>query len=177
MDKTYTPEELAKLWKVSTMTIYKLLGQQKIPHFRVGRAYRMTSEHLQQYVLRTGNSSLFTPATTAIIPPAAKQFVQLIKDAPAAKKDNIQLARLFGSYARGTPHSESDIDLLVVAKRLDQPTEDWLIRLCEQAMEMGGYEELLSLITWSTAHWERNEQLKTPIFESIASDGITLWPA
>lgn len=176
MDKTYTPEELAKLWKVSTMTIYKLLGQQKIPHFRVGRAYRMTPEHLRQYALHTGNASLFTATTTPIVPPAAKQFVQLIKKAPAEKRKNIQLVRLFGSYARGTPHSDSDIDVLVVAKRLDQLTEDWLIRLCEQAMEMGGYEELLSLITWSTAHWERNERLKTPIFESIASEGITLWP-
>lgn len=171
MDKTYTPEELAKLWKVSTMTIYKLLGQQKIPHFRVGRAYRITQEQLKQYMQSSGIGIKFAP----IIPPAAQQFVQLLEKSPAAKRKNIQLVRLFGSYARGTPNADSDIDLLVVAATLDQSIDDWLIHLSERAMALGDYEELLSLLTMSTEHWERNQRLKTPIYESITDEGITLW--
>lgn len=55
----YTPEELAQLWKVSTMTIYKLIRQNKIPHFKVGRSYRISEEGARIYMEREGNLLLF----------------------------------------------------------------------------------------------------------------------
>ncbi|MBI5299893.1 MAG: excisionase family DNA-binding protein [Deltaproteobacteria bacterium] len=176
MNTLYTPEELAKLWKVSKMTIYKLLSQNKIPHFKVGKAYRIPQDHLDLYMKKEGNLASFDPLPTHTIPKVAENFVTLLKKEPIGQIKNVVKIILFGSYARGTPHADSDVDLLLVVKILDSKTEHWVASLSDKAMAANDYTLLLSVLRMSEAHWQKQQALQTPLFEEIKKEGILLWP-
>jgi len=56
---------------------------------------------------------------------------------------------LFGSYARGTPHEDSDLDLFVIVHSSDQPAYRRLERF------IGVYGRLLFLLMLSFKHMMR----------------------
>ncbi len=176
MSIIYTPEELAKLWKVSTMTIYKLIGQNKIPHFRVGRSYRIPEEELKVYTQREGNLLSFVKNGPPQIPAVATHFLDLLKKEPKAKQKNVLEVRLFGSYARGEATKDSDVDLLMILEKYDLSEDRWTASLSDLAMEKVDYDDLLSVLRMSKEHWEDHRRLKTPLYEEIEKDGILLWP-
>lgn len=177
MSIIYTPEELAKVWKVSTMTIYKLIGQNKIPHFRVGRAYRIPEEHLQAYAEREGNLKEFiSKKGGALVPEVARHFIDLLKKEPKVKQKNVLEVRLFGSYARGEETKDSDVDLLMVLENHSSKENRWVASLSDLAMEKVDYNDLLSIVRMSKQHWEEQQRIKTPLYEEIEKDGILLWP-
>lgn len=176
MDKIYTPEELAKVWKVSLLTIYKLLGQNKIPHFRVGRAYRIPGDFLESYMQREGNLAQFQNKNELILPKVAQHFLDLFQKEPEEKQKNVLEIRLFGSYARGQATKDSDVDILMVLDSYDFNEDRWIASLSDLAMEKVDYDDLLSVLRMSKEHWKEHQQLKTPLYEEIEKDGILLWP-
>lgn len=176
MSIIYTPEELAKVWKVSTMTIYKLIGQNKIPHFRVGRALRIPEEHLQAYAEREGNLAKFLSKKSSVIPEVAQHFLDLLKKESKSKQKNVLEVKLFGSYARSEATKDSDVDLFVLLEKQDRNAEHWVYHLNELAMEAVDYNDFLSPLMMEQEHWKKQERLKTPLFRAIEQDGILLWP-
>lgn len=176
MSIIYTPEELAKVWKVSTMTIYKLINQNKIPHFRVGRSYRIPEEHLQAYAEREGNLGKFLSKKGPVIPEVVFHFLEFLKKEPKSKQKNVLEIRLFGSYARGEATKDSDVDLFVLLEKMDRAIEHWVYHLGELAMEADDYNDFLSSLIMEREHWKKHERLKTPLFRAIEQDGIVLWP-
>ncbi len=176
MNKIYTPEELAATWKVSLLTIYKLLGQNKIPHFKVGRAYRIPEDFLQSYMEREGNLSQFLKKPEKMLPKVAQYFIDFLQKEPKEKQENVLEIRLFGSYARGEATKDSDVDLIMIMENYDFDADRWVASLSDLAMEKGDYNDLLSVLRMSKEHWEKQQQLKTPLYEEIEKDGILLWP-
>lgn len=176
MEIVYSPEELAKLWKVSTMTIYKLIGQNKLPHFKVGRAYRIPEGHLQTYMQREGNLLPFRRSSVPTVPAVAKYFLGFLDKEPSTQRANVIRVVLFGSFAKGEATKNSDIDVLVLVKKLDTPVEHWLSHLGELAMEQVDYNDYLSLLPVAWDHWEKHRKLSSPLYEEIERDGILLWP-
>lgn len=179
MNPAYSPEELAKEWKVSTMTIYKLLSKGVLPHFRVGRHYRIPADYLDAYMRKTGNLDQFAPVAglpRVEIPRAAEDFVQLVKQSPAELLQNVVTITLFGSYARGTPHGDSDIDVLLIVRTLNRKVQEWVATLSDQAMSQGNYSELLSVMRMSESHWKTQRTLATPLYRAVTGEGVTLWP-
>lgn len=176
MSIIYTPEELAKLWKVSKMTIYKLIGQNKIPHFKVGRSYRIPEEHLKAYAEREGNLGKFLLKKNPVVPEVARHFIDLLKKEPKAKQKNVLEVKLFGSYARGEETKDSDVDLFILFEKVDRGIEHWIYHLDELAMEAVDYNDFLSPLLMEQEHWKKQERLKTPLFRAIEQNGILLWP-
>lgn len=172
----YTPEELAQLWKVSTMTIYKLINQNKIPHFKVGRSYRIPEEYLQAYLQKEGNLKAFALAGKPKIPEVVIHFLDLLKKEPQDKQKNVLEVRLFGSYARGEATKDSDVDLLMILENYSSGENHWVASLSDLAMEKVDYNDLLSVMRMSKEHWEEQKRLETPLYEEIEKDGILLWP-
>lgn len=176
MSIIYTPEELAKVWKVSTMTIYKLIGQNKIPHFKVGRAYRIPEEYLQAYTQKEGNLKKFISVSGPRIPEVVTHFLNFLEKEPKAKQKNVLEVKLFGSYARGEATKDSDVDLFLLLEKADRNIEHWVYHLGELAMEAGDYNDFLSSLIMEQEHWKKQERLKTPLFRAIEQEGILLWP-
>ncbi|MBI4126908.1 MAG: excisionase family DNA-binding protein [Deltaproteobacteria bacterium] len=170
----WTPEELAERLKLSKMTIYKLLKNGELPSFRVGRTYRIPESVFHRYTLQAGNLSTFLPQPK--VPSSATYFVHLIETASPNITTNIVAVVLFGSYARGDIHEDSDIDMLVLVHDNTYEVQTQLASLSTDAMASSGYDELLSPIKMSLDHWKKLGSMKTPLYEEIQKDGIILWP-
>ncbi|KPL17071.1 MAG: hypothetical protein AMS26_02185 [Bacteroides sp. SM23_62] len=86
------------------------------------------------------------------------------------EKDPAAEVILYGSHARGTPHKESDWDILIllknvtVDKRIEQSFRHHLFDL---ELEIG---EPISVFVYSKKDWE-NKYYITPFYKSIKREG------
>lgn len=82
-------------------------------------------------------------------------------------------AWLFGSVARGDSDSDSDIDLLIVADKLQSP--DLHERLSDLHADVRSWTgNDLQLVEHSAPSWRKLVRAKNPLVEQIRLDGITL---
>ncbi len=49
-DRLLTAKELAELWAVNTMTVYRLVKSGKLKAVRIGRAMRFRSADIEEYL-------------------------------------------------------------------------------------------------------------------------------
>lgn len=63
-ERSYTPEEIAKLLKVSKLTVYDLINKGELPAYRVGRQKRIDSNDLENYISTSKNKSSLPPPIT-----------------------------------------------------------------------------------------------------------------
>lgn len=171
----HTPEELAQRLKLSTATVYKLLANDELPYFKVGKCYRIPSRAFEAYMMREGNLARFIgPRLT--VPQAAEAFVGLIEASSEELRKQVVAVVLFGSHARGEPDEGSDIDLLVLVTRCDSKVEGDIAALSTQAMAEGDYDEFLSPIRMSVEHWRMLAAEGSPLVDEIRREGVPLWP-
>jgi predicted nucleotidyltransferase len=87
--------------------------------------------------------------------------------------EQISKVILFGSFARGEPSPESDIDLLVVTVNGDRNLRDEISMACfDIILET---EVILSPIVMGEETYEWHENYRDPLYNSIQRDGIDLW--
>lgn len=92
-------------------------------------------------------------------------------------RTNIRLIILFGSAARNEWKKNSDIDLLIVVKRLSENVHDEILTMADKAMAATGYEELLAPHIISEKHFDIIKKNKTDFYDTISSEGRNLWKA
>jgi len=78
---------------------------------------------------------------------------------------------LFGSYARGKSHSESDVDVLVVLKNMESPYKEIDFMADVKAEYLYNHEMVISTIP-TTADRFYNTQI--PLYQNIKREGIIL---
>ncbi|KPA14850.1 DNA polymerase beta domain protein region [Candidatus Magnetomorum sp. HK-1] len=94
------------------------------------------------------------------------------KEAKFILKDNIIERYLFGSYAKNTYTSDSDIDILIIIKNY---SFDLQSKLSELASDYSlQYEIYISPILKDFVLWKKNEQYNTLFYQEIIQDGIKL---
>lgn len=165
MQKYYTPEELAQQFKLNRMTIYRLLRSGDIPSVRIGKSYRVSENHLQNWL---------TDQKTAIrIPKVVDEWIRLLRQAKEVG-EKIILVILFGSHARGTAHENSDIDLLMVERGMTEKDHELLLDLLTEA-EIA-CEDDISLITRTTDEWEKMHETRSGLYQQLFKEGYALWP-
>lgn len=90
---------------------------------------------------------------------------------------NTQVVRivLYGSYARGTNTSESDVDVaLLLEGSLDESTED---KLSDLVVDLNlKYDKVFSVIDIDYAVFQKWEKV-TPFYKNMNREGIVLWKA
>lgn len=60
-NRSYTTEEVAKLLRVSKLTVYDLINKGELPAYQVGRQKRIDAVDLEQYINRSKNLKANTP--------------------------------------------------------------------------------------------------------------------
>ena len=99
-------------------------------------------------------------------------ILKLISSAIKSKDSNAEII-LYGSRARGTAHSESDWDLLIllnrenVSRKIEQEFRHALIDI---ELETG---EAFSTFVFSKKEWE-NKYWVTPLYQSIKKEGVQI---
>lgn len=90
---------------------------------------------------------------------------------------NTQVIRivLYGSYARGTNTSESDVDVaLLLNGNLNESTED---KLSDLIVDLNlKYDKVFSVIDIDYAVFKKWEKV-TPFYKNVNKEGIVLWKA
>src|SRR3989338_297351 len=163
MDTYFTPEELARQFKLNRVTIYRLLKQKKIPAIRIGKSYRISSAALDQWM--AGQKK------PAPIPAVVREYIALLRE--SSVKNKIIKVILFGSCARGDQNENSDIDLLIITKNTDESDEHILLDLLTDA-ELK-CEDGISLMTKSTDAWNWMKKNNSGFYRSIMKEGKELW--
>jgi excisionase family DNA binding protein len=105
-----TVKEVAEYLKLSTMMVYKLAQDGKIPSVKIGRVWRFERDSIDKW-LKESRLEATAPVSQIIM-----FFSNKIKE---TFKDNLFRIVLFGSYARGDAKEGADIDILVVLKKID----------------------------------------------------------
>lgn len=82
---------------------------------------------------------------------------------------------LYGSYARGTNTSESDVDVaLLLNGKLNENTED---KLSDLVVDLNlKYDKVFSVIDIDYAVFKKWEKV-TPFYKNVNKEGIVLWKA
>lgn len=88
--------------------------------------------------------------------------------------DNLNSIILYGSVARGTETSESDVDIAVIVgpytKAMHEQMTDLIVDL---ELE---YDKVLSVLLIDYEKFKEWEDI-LPFYKNIKKEGITLWPA
>lgn len=171
IDETFfSPEELAKKFKISLSSVYKLVRSGQIPSLRLGKIYRIPSSELS----RTLKDQEKNKPGSATIPRTVRTFIDhLKKEASLSRK--IEEIYLYGSYARGDYDEDSDVDLCLVASGIDKTLRRKINELVEKAMNDEAYRELISLRLEEADSWERMRKNHYPLVQNILREGIPLW--
>lgn len=67
-DMSYTTEEIAKLLKISKLTVYDLIKKGELPSYRVGKQMRVDASDLQRYKQRAKQGQTIELANTQLAP-------------------------------------------------------------------------------------------------------------
>ncbi len=95
-----------------------------------------------------------------------KEFREALKN---IYKENLIKMILYGSYARGDFNSDSDIDLLIVLKKLESPGKE-IDRMIEVISEINlKYNVLISVFPVSIFEYN---YLKSPLLLNVRREGI-----
>jgi predicted nucleotidyltransferase len=86
--------------------------------------------------------------------------------------ERLEQVRVFGSYARGEAHEESDLDVLVVVRDLDRAEK---LAALEQAAEVAlGKGIALNALVMNASEHARLLSLQTRLVLDIAREGVSL---
>ncbi|MBI4374212.1 MAG: helix-turn-helix domain-containing protein [Deltaproteobacteria bacterium] len=165
----YSPEELAKKFKLSLSSVYKLVRSGEIPSIRLGKIYRIPGSDLEKYLHKKRAQS----GIRIQIPKVADAFVDFLQKWKWKKR--IKEIYLYGSYARGDFNEDSDVDLCIIVDQLDRGMRQEISHATEKAMEQVDYQELLSVHEESLESWERMKKADYPLVQNILREGIALW--
>jgi uncharacterized protein len=99
----------------------------------------------------------------------AREFAEKVRDLYGDRLDKVVL---FGSYARGEQHEESDVDFLVVLKDIEINGYHEIGLMSPFTFEMSlKYGLSVSAVPMSTGKFEEN---KSPLSNNIHTDGILI---
>lgn len=111
------------------------------------------------------------------LPPHVAASLARFRASLVARFDGrLREATLFGSYARGEAHEESDVDVLIViddlteSERRDVMDLSWAADYADPDGEWAG----LSPLPFSTADVARMRSLERRLWTEIARDGVPL---
>ena len=104
-----------------------------------------------------------------------KALNELVEGILAIFNNQVMRIVLYGSYARGTNMSESDVDVaLLLNGNLNGNTED---KLSDLVVDLNlKYDRVLSVIDIDYAVFEKWEKV-TPFYRNMNKEGIILWKA
>ena len=100
---------------------------------------------------------------------------ELVEGILAIFKTQVIRIVLYGSYARGTNTSESDVDIaLLLNGNLNKSTED---KLSDLVVDLNlKYDKVFSVIDIDYAVFKKWEKI-TPFYKNVNKEGIVLWKA
>ncbi len=156
-------QEVSQRLSLSKEMIYKLVQKGEIPAIQIGSSWRIDPVEFEEWLAnKKGSNKKF------LIKEVIGNFCQALKKEFGARFSALYV---FGSQARGTATSESDVDTLVVLKNSRNRWKD-IKRVREIAYNVSFEQKkaivISSIMTTEAAFLSR----KDPLFYRIHEEGI-----
>ncbi len=121
------------------------------------------------------------PGMETVLPGAvdretAEMVTRLRDELRRALGDNLRRLTLYGSRARGDAAPDSDVDVLVVLERVDEPARRRVHQLAYRLMWESNFERLLTLNIIDAAHYARLTVRRSSYLRNVEREGAVLWP-
>lgn len=107
-----TVKELAKYLKLSEVMVYKLAQNGEIPASKIGSIWRFAQDEIDEWLMKNRE-----PDIPANIKETVSDIVCKLKK---EFRENLSTVLIFGSFARGDASLDSDLDLLIVLKKIKE---------------------------------------------------------
>ena len=108
--KWMTVNQVADYLQLSTMMVYKLAQDGKIPSSKIGRVWRFEQGEIDRWLQQKSGGGQVSKEEKVV----SEILQDFVKELKKKFSDNFFQVLLFGSHARGEATEESDIDVLVV---------------------------------------------------------------
>ncbi len=158
--------DVAHYLSLSPEMIYKLVQRGEIPALKIGTSWRINSEELQQWIVskKTPSSS---PAHRPTFQKALDEFQKRLK---GHYRKNFSALYIYGSWPRGTSGPESDLDTLVILKKVKDRWEEIpkIRKMAYQASFGQGIPVVLSVLVASEKEFATRQD---PLFCRIREEG------
>lgn len=100
----------------------------------------------------------------------------LMNIADILKGEGAEKIILFGSYAYGSPHEESDIDLLVIKNIPEADTRDFRIKLKKALWKkLGNLDLSFDILVDNEQRIQKRIEMGDLFYKEIYSKGITIY--
>jgi predicted nucleotidyltransferase len=109
------------------------------------------------------------PAPRLVLPRVALEYARRLRERFGGRVVDV---RLFGSFARGEPHDESDIDVLVLIRDLTRAEKIESIEI--GAMTALGSGRAISPLPMEVAEFDRLRSLEARLALDIDREGVAL---
>ncbi|MBI2336214.1 MAG: helix-turn-helix domain-containing protein [Deltaproteobacteria bacterium] len=161
-----TVQEVAKYLRLSPEMIYKVIQQENLPAIRIGSSVRIPREEFNTWIQNQKIS-----AKKMNLPQSYLALVQSFqKKLKFHYKDQFVALYIYGSWARGEAHKESDLDTFVVLKKLkDKWKEKRVIEKIAYAVSFGA--NIPVVISVGLASESDFLHRKDPLFIRIREEG------
>lgn len=116
--KWLTVQQVAEYLQLSTMMVYKLAQEGKIPAAKIGRVWRFEQEAIDQWL----KQKIVEPSELPFKKVAREAIEDFVREVKKKYGEKLSQILIYGSYARGEATPESDMDVLVVLK---EPFDYW----------------------------------------------------
>jgi predicted nucleotidyltransferase len=118
---------------------------------------------------RSTTPAVAAPEPSLLLPRIALEYAERLRERFG---DRVVQVRLFGSFARGEPHDESDIDVLVLIRGLTRAEKIESIEI--GAMMALGSGRAISPLPMEVAEFERLRSLEARLALDIDREGVAL---
>lgn len=116
-----TLEELGQYLKVSRAYLYKEVQGGRIPAVKIGRSWRFDRSRIDQWLKEKEGKGVACLAPEFPWSDCLEVFLGGLQKTFGKRFSSLWI---YGSWARGEAHPESDIDLLIVLKTIDDYWKD-----------------------------------------------------
>jgi len=106
------------------------------------------------------------------LPLKDKEIILSFKKDLKDKINDVAEIKLFGSYARGTQKSDSDVDILLVLNKVDNKKKDIIVDIVRDIMQQKS--KYFSTHIYSLSEYRLLQKMQTPLMKSIKSEAINL---
>jgi len=122
-DRWLSVDEIALHLGIKRDTVYKWISERQMPGHKIGRLWKFKKMEVDEWVTLEGGKDLPPPRKERALTPFQDTIIQLLNEHTADMDHRFSVKKigLFGSFARGTPDDQSDVDLLV---EFEAPTFD-----------------------------------------------------
>lgn len=117
------------------------------------------------------SSTVTSRPASPLVQQMTEQFARKLRERFGERVLSI---RLFGSYAKGGAHENSDIDVAVVLDRLDWPTKREVIDIAVEVEEPWDFAISLMPATFDRATYELWREQERALVLDIEREGIPL---